>query len=82
MTAILLPVTLATAGVAIDLTRMVEVRSELQNAADSAALAAASAMSEKGLTKDQAIKLAQEYLAAQMVNQAQNGGGDDAASTR
>lgn len=80
MTAILLPVTLATAGVAIDLTRMVEVRSELQNAADSAALAAASAMSEKGLTKDQAIKLAREYLAAQMVNQAQSGTGDADAS--
>ncbi|SMC42936.1 TadE/TadG family type IV pilus assembly protein [Rhizobium sp. RU36D] len=80
MTAILLPVTLATAGVAIDLTRMVEVRSELQNAADSAALAAASAMSEKSLTKDEAIKLAQEYLAAQMVNQAQGGGGDEAVS--
>lgn len=68
ITAIVLPVTLATAGVAMDLTRMLQVRTELQNAADSAVLAAASAMSEKGLTKDEALKLAREYLAAQMAN--------------
>lgn len=74
MTAILLPVTLAAAGIAIDLTRTVQIKSELQNAADSAALAAASAMSEKGLTKAEAMKLAREFLAAQMANQVSSSG--------
>jgi von Willebrand factor type A domain./TadE-like protein. len=68
MTAILLPVVLATAGVAIDLTRMVQVKSELQNAADAASLAAASAMAGKGISKAEAMELAREFLAGQMAN--------------
>lgn len=74
MTAILLPVTLATAGIAIDLTHMVQVRSELQNAADSAALAAATAMSDKGISKSEAQELARKFLVAQMANQVSNSG--------
>ncbi|MCL6706553.1 TadE/TadG family protein [Pseudomonas sp. R2.Fl] len=68
MTAILLPVVLATAGVAIDLTRMVQVKSELQNAADAASLAAASAMAGKGISEAQAMQLARDFLAGQMAN--------------
>ncbi|MFC5442135.1 pilus assembly protein [Rhizobium halophytocola] len=67
-TAILLPVLLASGGVAMDLTRMVQIRSELQNAADSAALAAASAMASKGMSEEDAIQLAKKFLASQMAN--------------
>lgn len=77
VTAIVLPLALATAGVAIDLTHIVQVRSELQNAADAAALAAASAMSSKGLTDDEAKALAKEFLAAQMANLAGSSGSLD-----
>jgi len=68
MTALLLPVSLATVGVAMDMTKLIEVKTSLQDAADSAALAAASALSGKGLTNDQAIKLAREFMAAQIAN--------------
>lgn len=68
MTAILLPVVLATAGVAIDVTRMVQVKSELQNAADSASLAAASAMAGKGISEAEAMELARQFLIGQMAN--------------
>ena len=67
-TAVLLPVLLASGGVAMDLTRMVQVKSELQNAADSAALAAASAMAGKGMTDSEATELAKKFLASQMAN--------------
>ncbi|MBO3762011.1 VWA domain-containing protein [Ciceribacter sp. L1K23] len=68
MTAFLLPVVLATGGIAIDLTRMVQVRSELQNAADAASLAAATAMASKGISEEEAVELAREFLGAQMAN--------------
>ena len=42
--AIVLPVGLAAAGMAIDMSKMVASRAALQNAADAAALAAASAL--------------------------------------
>lgn len=80
ITAILLPVVLATAGVAIDVTRMVQVKSELQNAADSASLAAASAMAGKGISEAEAMELAREFLAGQMANlitDASSSNGDD-----
>lgn len=73
MTALILPVALATAGVAMDLTRLVQVKSELQNAADSAALAAASALSGKGISNAEAIALAKAFLASQMANLTSSG---------
>lgn len=48
---------------------MVQLKSELQNAADAAALAAASAMSAKGISEDEAKDLAKKFLAGQMANQ-------------
>ena len=66
MTALLLPIGVGTAGFAIDFANAVQVRSELQSAADAAALAAASSMAkENGLTDAQAKKQANEYLIAQ-----------------
>lgn len=73
MTAILLPVLLAGAGVAMDLTKLVQVRSALQDAADSAALSAASALAGKGITDEEAIALAKKFMAAQFTNSSQSG---------
>ena len=68
MTAILLPVLLASAGVAMDLAKLVQVRSALQDAADSAALSAASALAGKGISDEEAIALAKQFMAAQFKN--------------
>ena len=74
MTAILLPVVLAGAGVAMDLAKMVQVRTALQDSADSAALSAASALAGQGISDEKAIELAKKFLAAQFKNLTQNGG--------
>lgn len=66
MTAIVLPIILATAGVAIDLTNMVMMKSELQDATDAAALAAASALANNGKTATQAKEIAMRFLKAQI----------------
>ncbi|WP_250957807.1 TadE/TadG family type IV pilus assembly protein [Rhizobium sp. CG5] len=68
MTALILPVGMATVGVAMDMTKLMQVRSELQAAADSAALAAASALAGQGITDDEAIELARNFLVSQMAN--------------
>ncbi|WP_368669521.1 VWA domain-containing protein [Agrobacterium sp. a22-2] len=68
MTALILPVAMATVGIAMDMTKLMQVRSELQGAADSAALAAASALAGKGITDEEAMELARKFLAAQMAN--------------
>ncbi|UJW74660.1 VWA domain-containing protein [Rhizobium sp. SL42] len=68
MTAIILPVALATAGVALDLNRMVQVKAALQDSADAATLAAASALAADGITDEAAIELAKKFMAAQFSN--------------
>ncbi|WP_159950191.1 TadE/TadG family type IV pilus assembly protein [Rhizobium sp. 18065] len=68
MTAIILPVALATAGVAMDLNRMVQIRAALQDSADAATLAAASALAADGITDEEAIELAKKFMAAQFSN--------------
>lgn len=68
ITALLLPMALGTAGIAMDLTHVMTMKSELQNSADAAALAAASAMSGKGISEEEAKEMAEKYLAAQMMN--------------
>ncbi|GEO86041.1 MULTISPECIES: TadE/TadG family type IV pilus assembly protein [Alphaproteobacteria] len=73
MTAILVPVLLASAGVAMDLANLVQVRAALQDAADSGALSAASALAGKGITDAEAIELAKKFMAAQFSNTNQNG---------
>lgn len=62
MTAIVFPVMLAAGGVAIDLTNMVMTKAQLQDAADAAALAAASAMANDGMSAAEAKLLALSFM--------------------
>ena len=66
LAAIVLPLVLAGGGMAIDLTRVVMARASLQDAADSAALAAASALANDGKSQVEAKLLAMQFLATQM----------------
>lgn len=72
MTALTLPVGIIAVGVAIDLSEMTSTKSQLQNAADSAALAAASAMANKGLSQADALLLVDSFVKGQVANEAQN----------
>ncbi|MBL0372214.1 TadE/TadG family protein [Rhizobium sp. KVB221] len=69
MAALILPVGLGAAGLALDASKMIASKAALQNAADSAALAAASALANKGITPAQAQKLAADFVSGQMSNQ-------------
>jgi Flp pilus assembly protein TadG len=66
VTAVTIPVILAAGGVAIDMTKMVLAKAELQDASDAAALAAASAMANDKKTAAEAKKIAAELFALQM----------------
>lgn len=66
--AIILPVGLAAAGMAIDMSKMIASKAALQNAADAAALAAASALANDKITTTQAETLATDFVKGQMVN--------------
>jgi Flp pilus assembly protein TadG/uncharacterized protein YegL len=72
MAAIILPVGLGAAGLALDMSKMIATKAALQNAADAAALAAASALANKGITEDQAKTLAADFIAGQMSNHMDN----------
>ena len=77
MTAILLPVLVGGAGIALDLTNMMMTKTQMQEAADSAALAASTALASGKATDEAAArKLAQDFFIAQMANYM----GGDAAS--
>src|SRR3546814_238494 len=77
MTAILLPVLVGSAGIALDLTNMLMSKTQMQEAADSAALAASTALaSGKAADEAAARKLAEDFFIAQMANYM----GGDAAS--
>ncbi len=65
-TAFVMPVLLMGIGIAVDLTTLTRTREQLQNAVDSAALAATSAMVNSGMTADNAKKLAASMLRGQM----------------
>ncbi len=65
MAAFVLPLLLAGGGVAMDMANMVMRKQELQNGADSAALAAAAAMANKGMSENDAKLLAMQYLSSQ-----------------
>ncbi|QRF50151.1 VWA domain-containing protein [Rhizobium rosettiformans] len=68
-TAILLPVAAATAGVAIDLNRMVQVRSALQDSADSAVLSAANALAKNDkMSDEEVLEFARKFMKAQLNN--------------
>ena len=66
--ALVLPVGLAAAGMAIDMSKMVASKAALQNAADAAALAAASALANEEITTAQAEALATDFVKGQMAN--------------
>lgn len=68
MTAILLPVLLGVAGAGMELANVIQVKADLQNTADSAALAAATeARIKKGaLTDEQLKEIAKAFIAAQL----------------
>ena len=70
MTAAMLPVLLGAAGVAIDLTRVMEEKNQLQALADSATLGAASAMADKGtMTEAEAEQMSVDYLVGQRMQE-------------
>ncbi|MDX3927674.1 MAG: pilus assembly protein [Shinella sp.] len=68
MTALVLPVLFGAGSLALDVTNMMMTKSRLQGAADSAALAAASAIANDNYTPDQARELALNFMKAQMGN--------------
>ncbi len=69
VTAIILPVAAATAGVALDFNEMVQVRLALQDSADSAVLSAANALAKNNSMSDEAaIELALKFMKAQFHN--------------
>lgn len=69
VTAIVLPVAAATAGVALDLNQMVQIRSALQDSADSAVLSAANALAKNNtMSDDAALDLARKFMKAQFFN--------------
>lgn len=69
MTAILLPVLLGVGGVALDLTNMMMSKTQLQEAADSASLAAATALANGEAANEAAAEaLAKQFFLGQMGN--------------
>ncbi|OJU02322.1 MAG: hypothetical protein BGN83_13400 [Rhizobium sp. 63-7] len=68
-TALIIPVLLGFVGLAIDTSNLLQEKNRLQDAADSAALAAASALAEKGITENEARQLAIQFLTGQMANE-------------
>ncbi|WP_172724271.1 TadE/TadG family type IV pilus assembly protein [Neorhizobium tomejilense] len=75
MTAALLPVLLAVGGVAVDLTEAMDQKNQLQALADSATLAAASAMAAKGtMTTAEAQKLGTDMYISQKMEELKNSG--------
>jgi Flp pilus assembly protein TadG len=68
MTAILLPVLLGFAGAGMELANVMHVKADLQNTADSAALAAATEarLKEGALTDEQIKEIAKAFIASQM----------------
>jgi Flp pilus assembly protein TadG len=76
-TAILIPVVAAAAGVAMDLNKMVQVRSALQDSADAAVLSAANALAKDNTMSDEeTIELALKFLKAQFFNVVPSAGKD------
>ncbi|WP_438751821.1 vWA domain-containing protein [Pararhizobium sp. O133] len=69
----MVPVLLATGGVAMDMTNMLMAKNHLQDATDAAALAASSALVNQNLTNAEAKLQAKEFLKTQMLNWATSG---------
>jgi Flp pilus assembly protein TadG len=65
-TALLLPVLLGTAGIAIDFTSALEKKAQLQALVDAATLATASAMADRDMTDAEAQAFAESYFTSHM----------------
>lgn len=72
MTAILLPVLVGAAGLAIQVSDMLLSKQQLQEAADSAALATATALANGTIQTSEAEAFAQNFVAGQMANYLQS----------
>lgn len=85
MAALAAPLVLAAGGVAVDLATMMTTKNQMQDAADAAALAAASALvaSKDGLTPEKAKEIALNFLNAQSTASSTDvpGGNDPGLST-
>lgn len=78
-TAVIIPVVAATAGVALDLNNMVQVRLALQDSADSAVLSTANALAKNNnMTDEAALELARKFMKAQFYNVVPGSGKDSA----
>ncbi|SCB59509.1 Putative Flp pilus-assembly TadE/G-like [Rhizobium aethiopicum] len=73
MTAIMLPVLLGAAGMAIQMGDLLLSKQQLQEAADSAALATATALGNGTIQTSQAEAFARNFVAGQMANYLQDG---------
>lgn len=75
MTALLLPLSIGVGGMAIDLTNVMQKKSDLQSMADSATLAAAAKLSTTdAMTKEQAEQMAKDYLIGQKLQELEQQG--------
>jgi Flp pilus assembly protein TadG/uncharacterized protein YegL len=78
-TAVIIPVVAATAGVALDLNNMVQIRLALQDSADSAVLSTANALAKNNnMTDEAALELARKFMKAQFYNVVPGSGKDSA----
>jgi Flp pilus assembly protein TadG/uncharacterized protein YegL len=81
-TAVIIPVVAATAGVALDYNRMVQVRAALQDSADSAVLSAANALAkDETMTDEEVLDLARKFMKAQFTNVVPGAGNDETEET-
>ncbi|WP_428426243.1 vWA domain-containing protein [Pararhizobium sp.] len=68
MAALVIPVLFAGGGIAVDLANMMKAKNQLQDATDTAALAASSALINEGISIEDAKKLARDFLKSQSKN--------------
>ncbi|WP_210248024.1 TadE/TadG family type IV pilus assembly protein [Rhizobium sp. WL3] len=81
-TAVIIPVVAATAGVALDYNRMVQVRVALQDSADSAVLSAANALAKNNTMSDEEVlEFARKFMKAQFTNVVPGAGNDETEET-
>jgi Flp pilus assembly protein TadG/uncharacterized protein YegL len=79
ITAVILPVAAATAGVALDFNQMVQVRLALQDSADSAVLSAANALAKNNnMSDEEVLDFARKFMKAQFNNAVPQAGNDEA----
>lgn len=65
MAALVIPVLFAAGGVAVDMANMMMAKNQLQDATDTAALAASSALINEGMSIPDATKLAKDFMQSQ-----------------